>query len=148
MTSIDYEKLGKAVGKLVAEKQAAYGDSFGKSHKILKVLYPDGIKTEQYMDVLTVCRVVDKLFRLATDPTYGDESPWRDICGYSLLSMGKDPRETEVVAPPPERIDEVWAASAKTLRKGYYSKSPILPGENILTELPNGQKEPSLDDDK
>jgi hypothetical protein len=45
------------------------------------------------MDVLTICRVVDKLFRLATDPTYGDESPWRDICGYSLLSMGKDERE-------------------------------------------------------
>jgi len=34
------------------------------------------------------------LFRLATDPSYGDESPWRDICGYSLLSMGKDARET------------------------------------------------------
>jgi len=107
MTSIDYEKLGKAVGKLVAEKQRAYGDSFSKSHQILKVLYPEGIKTEQYMDVLTICRVVDKLFRLATDPTYGDESPWRDICGYSLLSMGKDPRETGMVTPPQERIDEV-----------------------------------------
>ena len=106
MTNIDYEKLGKAVGKLVAEKQRAYGDSFSKSHQILKVLYPDGIQTEQYMDVLTICRVVDKLFRLATDPTYGDESPWRDICGYSLLSMGKDPRETDNSCPPQERIDE------------------------------------------
>tara|TARA_R100001509_G_scaffold152640_1_gene113056 strand:+ start:409 stop:819 length:411 start_codon:yes stop_codon:yes gene_type:complete len=88
-----YEELGKSVGKLVAEKQEAYGDSFGKAHKILKVLFPDGIRPEQYLDVLTICRVVDKLFRLATDPTYGDESPWRDICGYSLLSMGKDARE-------------------------------------------------------
>jgi hypothetical protein len=88
-----YEELGKSVGKLVAEKQEAYGDSFGKAHKILKVLFPEGIKPEQYLDVLTICRVVDKLFRLATDPTYGDESPWRDICGYSLLSMGKDSRE-------------------------------------------------------
>ena len=61
MTKIDYESLGKAVGKLVAEKQQAYGDSFSKSHKILKVLYPDGIQTGQYMDVLTICRVVDKL---------------------------------------------------------------------------------------
>ena len=92
---MDYESLGRSVGELVAEKQKAYGDSFSKSHKILKVLYPDGIQPDQYMDVLTVCRVVDKLFRLATDPTYGDESPWRDICGYSLLSMGKDDRETK-----------------------------------------------------
>ena len=90
---MDYESLGRSVGELVAEKQKAYGDSFSKSHKILKVLYPDGIQQDQYMDVLTICRVVDKLFRLATDPTYGDESPWRDICGYSLLSMGKDIRE-------------------------------------------------------
>tara|TARA_R100000963_G_C4643123_1_gene106882 strand:+ start:897 stop:1316 length:420 start_codon:yes stop_codon:yes gene_type:complete len=113
MTNIDYEKLGKAVGRLVAEKQRAYGDSFSKSHQILKVLYPDGIQTEQYMDVLTICRVVDKLFRLATDPTYGDESPWRDICGYSLLSMGKDPRETGNSCPPQERIDEVTKTPVK-----------------------------------
>jgi hypothetical protein len=109
MDKIDYEKLGRSVGNLVAEKQEAYGDSFSKSHKILKVLYPDGIKTEQYMDVLTICRVVDKLFRLATDPTYGDESPWRDICGYSLLSMGKDTREMtrdDTLAVDPERLDE------------------------------------------
>tara|TARA_R100001460_G_scaffold7006_3_gene18137 strand:+ start:1276 stop:1605 length:330 start_codon:yes stop_codon:yes gene_type:complete len=98
-----YEDLGKSVGRLVAEKQAAYGDSFGKAHKILKVLFPNGIQPDQYLDVLTICRVVDKLFRLATDPTYGDESPWRDICGYSLLSMGKDSREDAREAK--ERLD-------------------------------------------
>jgi len=110
MVKIDYEKLGKSVGNLVAEKQEAYGDSFSKSHKILKVLYPEGIKTEQYMDVLTICRVVDKLFRLATDPNYGDESPWRDICGYSLLSMGKDTREMAREESPyltPNKADTV-----------------------------------------
>ncbi len=99
-----YEELGKSVGKLVAEKQEAYGDSFGKAHKILKVLFPDGIQPDQYLDVLTICRVVDKLFRLATDPSYGDESPWRDICGYSLLSMGKDARET--ARDEKSRLDE------------------------------------------
>tara|TARA_B100000900_G_scaffold415468_1_gene445457 strand:+ start:954 stop:1271 length:318 start_codon:yes stop_codon:yes gene_type:complete len=99
-----YEELGKSVGKLVAEKQEAYGDSFGKAHKILKVLFPEGIQPDQYLDVLTICRVVDKLFRLATDPSYGDESPWRDICGYSLLSMGKDARETS--REEKSRLDE------------------------------------------
>ena len=102
--TVNYEVLGKEVGRLVAEKQAAYGDSFGKSHEILKVLFPDGVTPDQYMDLLTICRVVDKLFRLATDPTYGDESPWRDICGYSLLSMGKDARETS--REEKSRLDE------------------------------------------
>tara|TARA_R100001377_G_scaffold72515_1_gene48334 strand:- start:49 stop:420 length:372 start_codon:yes stop_codon:yes gene_type:complete len=111
MVKIDYEKLGKSVGSIVAEKQKAYGDSFSKSHKILKVLYPDGIDPSQYMDVLTICRVVDKLFRLATDPTYGDESPWRDICGYSLLSMGKDSRENERTGV--ERMDETPSPTRK-----------------------------------
>jgi hypothetical protein len=36
---------------------------------------------------LAVTRVLDKLFRLATDPTYGSESPWRDIAGYALLRL-------------------------------------------------------------
>ena len=88
MVKIDYEKLGKSVGNLVAEKQEAYGDSFSKSHKILKVLYPEGIKTEQYMDVLTICRVVDKLFRLATDPNYGDESPLYPSKDFQILTTG------------------------------------------------------------
>ena len=84
-----YEQLGKNLGKIVDEKQKAYGDSFGKSHKILKVLYPDGVKPEQYIDLLTITRVIDKLFRLATDPEWGNESPWSDIGGYALLGSGK-----------------------------------------------------------
>ncbi len=89
MKKVDYETLGKDLGRLVAEKQTAYGDSFGKSHKILQVLYPEGVNPDQYVDLLTICRVIDKLFRLASDPTYGDESPWLDICGYGLLGAGK-----------------------------------------------------------
>ena len=34
--------------------------------KILKVLYPNWIKPEQYRDMLAVTRIVDKLFRIAT----------------------------------------------------------------------------------
>lgn len=89
----DYEELGRQLGKLVNAKQKAYGDSFGKSHEILKVLYPNGVKVDQYIDLLTICRVIDKLFRLATDPNWGDESPWLDISGYGLLGAGKSQME-------------------------------------------------------
>ena len=81
----DYEKLGKDLGHLITEKQMAYGDSYGKSGEVLKQLFPNGIPKESYTDALAIVRIVDKLFRIATDPTWGDESPWKDIAGYALL---------------------------------------------------------------
>ena len=83
----DYVRLGKAIGELIADKQQAYGDSFHKSGEVLKILYPKGVKIDNFTDLLAITRVLDKLFRIATDPTYGSESPWRDIAGYALLRL-------------------------------------------------------------
>lgn len=84
-----YGQLGLDVGLLVDKKQAAYGDSFGRSGEVLRQLYPDGIRPEQYDDLLAVTRVVDKLFRIATDRDALGESPWRDIAGYGLLGVAR-----------------------------------------------------------
>jgi hypothetical protein len=78
------------IGELVTEKQIAYGDSFGKSGSIMRTLYPDGIKPEQLDDALTIVRVIDKLFRIATKKDAFGESPWRDIMGYALLATVRD----------------------------------------------------------
>ena len=43
-----YELLASEIGKLTAEKNKAYGDSFGKASDILKTLYPDGISPDSY----------------------------------------------------------------------------------------------------
>lgn len=91
---IDYPKLGKEIGELVQSKQRSYGDSFGKAGEVLKLLYPDGVEPEQYGDMLTVTRILDKLFRIATDRDALGESPWHDIVGYGLLALGK-------LQPPP-----------------------------------------------
>lgn len=88
-----YAELGKSIGDLVAQKQAAYGDSFGKSGDIMRILYPDGIKPEQMDDALGIVRVVDKLFRIATKKDAFGESPWKDICGYGLLGWGADEKK-------------------------------------------------------
>lgn len=80
-----YEAAGAALGKLVDEKQAAYGDSFGKSGEVLKILYPSGIQPDQYRDALAVVRIVDKLFRIATQKDAFGESPFKDVAGYGLL---------------------------------------------------------------
>lgn len=84
-----YEQLGQEVGKLTDHKQSSYGNSFGKAGDVLSILYPDGIQPDQYGDALAMVRVIDKLFRIATDKDAFGESPWRDIAGYGLLGAGK-----------------------------------------------------------
>jgi hypothetical protein len=88
-----YEEIGNRIGSLVTEKNAAYGDSFGHASKILEVLYPDGIKLDQYRDALAIVRVIDKLFRLANRKDAFGESPWEDICGYAILGVANDVRD-------------------------------------------------------
>ena len=85
-----YEDIATRIGKLCAEKNAAYGDSFGQACKILEVLYPRGIDPSQYRDALAITRVIDKLFRLANQKDAFGESPWQDICGYAILGIAND----------------------------------------------------------
>tara|TARA_R100001244_G_C5129916_1_gene125522 strand:- start:339 stop:647 length:309 start_codon:yes stop_codon:yes gene_type:complete len=82
-----YSDIGSTVGKLVEDKQKAYGDSFGRSGRCLLEMFPNGIKIDQYGDLLTIARILDKLFRIANDPDAFDENPYQDIVGYALLAM-------------------------------------------------------------
>lgn len=88
-----YEALGAALGKLTDQKNLSYGDSFDRCGEILKVLYPNGISPDQYVDALGITRVIDKFFRLATRKNAFGESPWRDCVGYSLLGAHRDSGE-------------------------------------------------------
>lgn len=82
-----WHPLAADIAATVAEKNAAYGDSFARSGEVMAVLYPNGIAPGQMADALAVVRVVDKLFRIATDRDALGESPWRDIAGYALLAV-------------------------------------------------------------
>lgn len=90
-----YHEIGEEIGRLVQEKNEAYGDSFGQACRILEVLYPDGIQPTQYRDALAITRVIDKLFRLANKKDAFGESPWRDICGYAILGVANDVRSAK-----------------------------------------------------
>ena len=85
-----FENIGKEIGILVKEKNEAYGSSFEKSEVVLRQLYPHGINPEQYGDLLAITRVIDKLFRVAKEKEAFGESPWEDICGYSILQIAKE----------------------------------------------------------
>jgi hypothetical protein len=88
-----YHQLAVEIADLVTVKQAKYGDSFNKSGEVLRILYPEGVTPDQYDDFLAITRLLDKLFRIATDRDALGESPWRDINGYSLLSIARVERE-------------------------------------------------------
>lgn len=87
---MDYVNIAKSIGELTAEKNDAYGDSFGQACRILEVLYPQGVQPNQFKDMLAVVRVIDKLFRIANKKDAFGESPWKDICGYALLGIAND----------------------------------------------------------
>ncbi len=97
-----FSDIGAEVGKLVYDKQLAYGDSFGRSGECLRQMFPEGIKPSQYDDLLTIARILDKLFRLANDPRAFDENPYRDIVGYAILGMNRhNPSSDKDLGIPP-----------------------------------------------
>lgn len=93
-----YEDIGNQIGKMVDEKQAAYGDSFGNAGNVLKILYPNGIQIDQYDDMLAAVRIIDKLFRIANDRSAFGENPYKDIAGYGILgSASPSPSASSIV---------------------------------------------------
>jgi hypothetical protein len=88
-----FEEIGTEIGKLVQEKNLAYGDSFARSGEIMKILFPQGISLDQYIDVLAIVRIIDKLFRIASKKDAFGESPFRDIVGYGILGVYNDEKE-------------------------------------------------------
>jgi hypothetical protein len=87
------ERVGLGVTALCVEKNKAYGSSFEKAGEFLRLLYPDGLRPEQYGDALLLVRIFDKQMRVATNPAAFGESPYRDIAGYGLLGAAKDEGE-------------------------------------------------------
>jgi hypothetical protein len=71
-------------------KNEAYGNAFDKTTQILTLLYPNGIKVDQFKDVHVIVRMLDKLSRIARDNDPTGESPYMDIAGYSILALARD----------------------------------------------------------
>lgn len=84
-----YEEIAGEIGRLVDAKNKAYGDAFHKSAAILNLLYPHGIRVDQYADLLAIVRIIDKLFRIATAKDALEENPFQDLAGYGILMSGE-----------------------------------------------------------
>ena len=85
-----FQELAKGIADLVAEKEKAYGSAFDKAGDFMRILYPEGIKPEQYKDMLSNVRIFDKLMRIATSYEGTEEKKidaYSDIMGYALLGL-------------------------------------------------------------
>lgn len=80
----EFSEEALELADLLIKKHLQYGESYKRSGDILKLLYPNGIKPEQYGDMLAVTRIVDKLFRIAMGRS-DDVENWRDVAGYGLI---------------------------------------------------------------
>lgn len=85
-----FEEIAEEIGKLVTEKNAAYGSAALKAATFLELLFPMGVNPTRYTDMLLLVRMFDKMMRIATRPTAFGESPYRDLAGYSLIGVTKD----------------------------------------------------------
>ena len=85
-----FEKIASNLATILSMKNDAYGNAFDKTTQILTLLYPTGIKVEQFKDVHVLIRMLDKLSRIARDNDPMGESPYMDIAGYSILALARD----------------------------------------------------------
>ena len=88
-----FHEIAHKIAALLEEKNKAYGNSFDMAGKFLELLYPEGVKPEQYHDMLTLVRIFDKLKRIATDKDAFSEDPYQDVVGYGILALNaREPR--------------------------------------------------------
>lgn len=96
-----FEAQAFQLAQVLEQKRKSYGDSANISGKLLSVLYPYGIRPEQYGECGLIVRILDKLCRIATGKVWFNEDGWMDLAGYAMLGwkMTKDGQkmvETEV----------------------------------------------------
>ena len=100
MTAKSFNDLAKGIADLVTEKEKAYGSAFDKAGDFLRVLYPNGIKPDQYKDMLCIIRVFDKLMRIATSYEGTEEKKvdaYSDLAGYGFLGLRASLQEQEAI---------------------------------------------------
>jgi hypothetical protein len=84
------QEAAKKAADLTCEKNDAYGDSFRACADYFKILYPNGIKPEQFEDALLLARDFDKSMRVAHKKDAFGENPWKDKLGYALVKVASD----------------------------------------------------------
>ena len=86
----EFAAIGREIGELVEQKNAAYGHAFQNSAEQMKLYYPNGVQPHQYVDFCLTWIICNKLFRIANKKDAFGESPYGDITGYGILGKWND----------------------------------------------------------
>lgn len=95
MTTI--KQITDSIAEMLTEKELAYGNAYDKSEQFLRLLYPDGVKPENYRHLLFQTRIFDKLMRIANNKNAFGEEPYKDIAGYGTKGYQRELKEKQVV---------------------------------------------------
>lgn len=82
-------KVTQALGKLLIEKNTAYGDATRRIVTTLQAYFPNGIPHDQISDAYYMIQILNKLSRVAENNDPAGEDPWLDSSGYSVLAHVK-----------------------------------------------------------
>lgn len=85
---LNFLQTATDLGRLLEEKNRQYGNSYIIVPDILRILYPDGIKPDEYGDASTIVRILDKISRRAAGHSDAAED-WRDIGGYGVVKLAE-----------------------------------------------------------
>jgi arsenate reductase-like glutaredoxin family protein len=83
----DFLGLGEEIGRMLANKNRKYGDSYARMAHVLPMFYPDGVPGDHLLDAVFILRIIDKLMRIASAQGDDEEDPVKDIAGYAVLRM-------------------------------------------------------------
>ena len=87
MSTSTIHETAEQLADLFVRKNEAYGDSIGKSVEMLKLLFPNGIGPDYYLDAILYARRFDKWSRLAQGADLHGEDPRIDDAGYALYAL-------------------------------------------------------------
>lgn len=98
-----FEAACRNLADLLRRKRGAYGGTIAATGMILRAVFPDGIRPEQYDDLGLIVRIADKLRRIASSGRAADgENPYQDIAGYGICGVVDLAAPEEGPEEPPE----------------------------------------------
>ena len=85
-----FKKITDDLAQILSIKDEAYGNAFDKTTQSLSLLYPNGIKVEQYKDLHVIIRMLDKISRIARGIPVGGDIEYADDITLSRALEGRN----------------------------------------------------------
>ena len=82
-----FRAVAEEVAAEVEEKDRRYGRAVLRGVEVLKILYPEGVRPDQYADAFLTLRLFEKRSRIASAQDDDLEDARRDSLGYCLVDV-------------------------------------------------------------